>query len=106
MLRSFSYVAFAALRQYNEGQAEGGQLAKSAALRRWADVWQSTASREFLNAYRKTIAANPSLLPPVSEAQTLLNAYVLEKAFYELQYELDNRPAWVHIPIAGILSML
>jgi maltose alpha-D-glucosyltransferase/alpha-amylase len=103
MLRSFSYVAFAALKQYNEGQAQGGQRAE---LRKWADAWQNSASREFLKAYRETIAANSSLLPRASEAQTLLNAYVLEKAFYELQYELDNRPAWVHIPIAGILSML
>jgi len=106
MLRSFSYVAFAALKQYNETHALGGELADSSALRSWAEVWKNSASREFLNAYRKTIAANPSLLPPPSEAQTSLNAYVLEKAFYELQYELDNRPGWVHIPIAGILSML
>ena len=106
MLRSFSYVAFAALKQYNETHAQEGELADSSALRSWAEVWQNSASREFLNAYRETIAANPSLLPPPSEAQTSLNAYVLEKAFYELQYELDNRPSWVHIPIAGILSML
>ena len=106
IMRSFSYVAFAALNQYNEAHTQGGERAESSALRRWADAWQNSASQEFLNAYRAGIAAHPGLLPPAPEAQLLLNAYVLEKALYELQYELNNRPGWVQIPIAGILSFL
>jgi maltose alpha-D-glucosyltransferase / alpha-amylase len=45
------------------------------------------------------------LLPGTEETQKLLDAYLLEKALYELLYELNNRPAWLHIPIAGILSL-
>ena len=40
-----------------------------------------------------------------TEAQLLLNAYLLEKALYELLYELNNRPAWVRIPLAGLLAL-
>jgi len=76
----------------------------------WARAWQNAASAEFLTAYRETIAAKPDagkpeLLPEAAETQKLLDAYLLEKALYELLYELNNRPAWLHIPIAGILTL-
>ena len=101
MLRSFSYVAFAGLKGY-EGNA-GKHL--TASLVKWAEAWQNWASSEFLHAYQETIAENPVLLPVPHEAQILLEAYVLEKALYELQYELNNRPTWIHIPLAGILTL-
>jgi len=44
-------------------------------------------------------------LPPVVEAQILLDAYLLEKALYELLYELNNRPSWVRIPLDSILAL-
>ena len=56
-------------------------------------------------AYRETIAANHALLPSPQQSQTLLEAYLLEKALYELLYELNNRPTWIHIPIADIVSL-
>jgi maltose alpha-D-glucosyltransferase/alpha-amylase len=40
------------------------------------------------------------------QADRLLNAYLLEKAMYELLYELNNRPSWVRIPLAGLLALL
>jgi maltose alpha-D-glucosyltransferase/alpha-amylase len=105
MLRSFSYVAFAGLKAY-EGEAEkSAQTAVPASLSNWAQAWQRCSSAEFLHAYQEVIAKNPDLLPPPREAQTLLDAFVLEKALYELLYELNNRPTWVHIPIAGILTL-
>ena len=63
-------------------------------------------SQEFLRAYRES-AANSSIVPH-SEAdfQLVINAYVLDKALYELGYELNNRPDWVRIPLAGIVSLL
>ena len=67
--------------------------------------WQNAAAGEFLRAYRETIAARPDLLPGSEQTQMLLDAYLLEKALYELLYELNNRPAWLHIPIAGILNL-
>ena len=105
MLRSFSYVAFAGLKAYQDANPGGSQQPDAADLRNWAQAWQNCASAEFLRAYRETIATNPDLLPPPGETQLLLDAFVLEKALYELLYELNNRPAWIHIPITGILSL-
>jgi maltose alpha-D-glucosyltransferase/alpha-amylase len=101
MMRSFSYVAYAGLEKYRN---ETGEAATSY-LDAWAHSWQNCASREFLLAYRKTIAANPDLLPLPHHCQSLLNAYLLEKALYELLYELNNRPGWMTVPLAGILSL-
>jgi maltose alpha-D-glucosyltransferase/alpha-amylase len=103
MLRSFSYAAFSAI---DRVAGDGNQpAANAAALAAWAQIWQNTASAAFLSAYRQSVAANKSLLPPPRDAQILLDAYLLEKALYELLYELDNRPAWVHIPINSILTL-
>ena len=62
-------------------------------------------SAEFLRTYRETISAKPGLLPAPEQAQALLAAYMLEKALYELLYELNNRPTWLRIPLAGILAL-
>ena len=53
----------------------------------------------------QTCALPIYLTPQPLQAQRLLNAYLLEKALYELLYELNNRPAWVRIPLAGILAL-
>ena len=66
---------------------------------------QNSASAMFLWAYRDIIDATPALLAAPNESQDLLNAYLLEKALYELLYELNNRPTWLHIPLNGILSL-
>jgi maltose alpha-D-glucosyltransferase/alpha-amylase len=71
----------------------------------WAQLWQDSATSYFLSSYREGIAANPDLLPPPREAQILLDAYLLEKALYELLYELNNRPSWVCIPLDGVLAL-
>jgi maltose alpha-D-glucosyltransferase/alpha-amylase len=61
---------------------------------------------EFLRAYR-TVAVGASFMPRDNDSfETLMAAYLLDKALYELQYELDHRPAWVRIPAGGILSLL
>jgi len=105
MLRSFSYVSFAALRNFKGDRAGGAEDGGEAPLEAWARLWRSAASGAFLFAYRDALAANPSLLPPPQAAQTLLDGFVLEKALYELLYELNNRPEWLHIPMSGILSL-
>jgi maltose alpha-D-glucosyltransferase/alpha-amylase len=104
MLRSFSYAAYAALDHFalrHPGSAKS--------LEPWAQLWQNAASTEFLAAWRTAVAApnapTPHLTPQPLQAHRLLNAYLLEKALYELLYELNNRPAWVRIPIAGILAL-
>jgi len=104
MVRSFSHVAFSAI---DRSADKAGEIASAdfAARVSWAQLWQSAAVSRFLSSYGETIAANPSLMPAAKEAQILMDAYLLEKALYELLYELDNRPAWVHIPINSILRL-
>jgi maltose alpha-D-glucosyltransferase/alpha-amylase len=100
MLRSFSYAAYTSLDHFiqrHPGTARG--------LEPWAQIWQNAVSTEFLTTWRSTIAANSHLTPQPLQAHRLLNTYLLEKALYELLYELNNRPAWVRIPLAGILAL-
>jgi maltose alpha-D-glucosyltransferase/alpha-amylase len=104
MLRSFSYAAYAGLFAFTQRRPPNNE-ADARNLEAWARLWQNTVSTEFLGAYRQTISANPQLLPKQPQAHVLLNAYLLEKALYELLYELNNRPAWVRIPLAGILAL-
>ncbi len=103
MLRSFSYAAYAGLNAYTQRRPSNNPN-DARALEAWAKLWLNAVSTEFLRAYKTTIGANAQLIGPPEQAQTLLNAYLLEKALYELLYELNNRPAWVRIPLAGILE--
>jgi predicted trehalose synthase len=67
--------------------------------------WEERARGEFLAGYRETAVSD--LLPQGEEAfMKLLTVFELEKAVYELRYELNNRPDWVPIPVAGILRLL
>jgi maltose alpha-D-glucosyltransferase/alpha-amylase len=101
MLRSFSYASYAGLNTFAQRRPDDAKN-----LEPWARLWQNAVSTEFIRGYRLVIdSANPRLIPQPAEAQFLLNAYLLEKALYELLYELDNRPAWVRIPLAGILAL-
>ena len=69
------------------------------------DGWEDRAREAFLAGYFDTV--EPSLLPPgEAPARTLLSVFELEKAVYELRYELNNRPDWVRIPVAGIARLL
>jgi trehalose synthase-fused probable maltokinase len=90
MLRSFAYAASASTLVRGVEVPEG---------------WEEQARRQFLDGYFAT--ADPSLLPAGQLAiDRLLAVFELEKAVYELRYELDNRPDWVQIPVAGILRLL
>jgi maltose alpha-D-glucosyltransferase / alpha-amylase len=104
MLRSFSYAAYSGLNAFLQRRPPNNP-ADARNLESWATLWQNAVSTEFLGAYRSTVAQNAPLIPEPAEAQLLLNAYLLEKALYELLYELNNRPAWVRIPLAGILAL-
>jgi trehalose synthase-fused probable maltokinase len=90
MLRSFAYAATAA------------SLLKGATV---PENWEATARERFLNGYFTEVDAG---LLPASEAgiRQLLAIFELEKAVYELRYELNNRPDWVPIPVAGIARLL
>jgi maltose alpha-D-glucosyltransferase/alpha-amylase len=99
MLRSFSYAAISTLMNYAARHAED-----FARLEPWARLWERSAAAEFLRAYRDT-AGNAVFLPlEPKEFRRLLACYWLDKALYELLYELNNRPAWVRIPLLGLSS--
>ena len=100
MLRSFSYAAYSGLDQVVQRKPDSHRT-----LEPWARLWENASCTAFLGAYQRTIADKPGLLPQTGKAQALLNAYLLEKALYELLYELNNRPGWVRIPLAGILAL-
>lgn len=69
------------------------------------DGWEERARREFLDGYLATV--DPVLLPSDQEAiDKLLSVFELEKAVYELRYELNMRPDWLPIPVAGIARLL
>ena len=105
MLRSFSYAAFSAIDRSLAAGGDNEPSARPASLADWAQLWQNAAASAFLSSYKERMTDNESLLPPPHDAQILLNAYLLEKALYELLYELNNRPAWIRIPIDSILAL-
>jgi maltose alpha-D-glucosyltransferase / alpha-amylase len=97
MLRSFSYVQQSALRSVAHNEAEAARLAPL------ARSWETRARTAFLSAYdaaARAAAAYESL----QAGQGLLGLFELEKALYELRYEIGNRPTWVGIPLQGILD--
>jgi maltokinase len=90
MLRSFAYAA------------AGAQLLRGATVR---DDWEQDARARFLEGYMA--AVDPAVLPAgESQIQKLLAIFELERAMYELTYELNNRPDWVGIPVACITGLL
>jgi maltose alpha-D-glucosyltransferase/alpha-amylase len=104
MIRSFDYAAHAALfDRIDQGTLPMGQLGSAAV---WARFWQRWVSAEFFRAYR-AVAGEALFLPKTeTELRMLLDAFMLEKAVYELGYELNNRPDWLRIPLSGICFLL
>ncbi len=100
MLRSFSYAAFVALTKYTSRRPED-----YAQLESWARLWETAVSGEFLRAYRAAAGDSPVVPAGREDFDRLLGIYKLDKALYELVYELNNRPAWIRIPLHGILSL-
>jgi len=101
MLRSFNYAAWAALMKYSSRRPED-----QARLEPWAHLWDRSVSAEFLHAYDETMTDSQLIPSDSSPVWALLDLYLLEKAFYELLYELNSRPDWVKIPLMGIASLL
>jgi maltose alpha-D-glucosyltransferase/alpha-amylase len=100
MLRSFSYAALTALGAATQHRPEDYER-----LEPWAAFWETWVSAVFLRAYFAAVGPT-GLLPSIREdVDLLLQTFTLDKAVYELAYELNNRPDWVHIPLAGLLRL-
>jgi maltose alpha-D-glucosyltransferase/alpha-amylase len=104
MLRSFDYAGFSAVFEGLAGDAE--QSSQNGQLMNWARYWEAYVSAGFLRSYLQTAATGSFLPKQPEELQLLLEVSLLEKAIYELGYELNNRPTWARIPLQGILQIL
>jgi maltokinase len=89
MLRSFSYAASASRLERGIEPPPG---------------WETAVRKEFLAGYLADV--DPSIVPPEAAIERRLRLFELEKALYELHYELGHRPDWVSVPVAGILQLL
>jgi maltose alpha-D-glucosyltransferase/alpha-amylase len=101
MIRSFDYAAISALRQITE--------TRPAALPRLgplAESWRQRAVSGFHAAYRREMQGSNAYPASKLQGRALVDFFTLEKAIYEVEYELANRPGWVAIPLNGILRVL
>ena len=104
MLRSFHYAASQAL--FRRLTAAGDDPARKRALRGAADAWYRWVSAGLLDAYAEVATPGDFLPRSAAHCDRLLELFMLDKAVYELAYELNNRPDWVEVPLAGLAMLL
>jgi maltose alpha-D-glucosyltransferase/alpha-amylase len=103
MIRSFKYAAHSALLH----QASLGLKSEDiSALQHWAQFWHVWVSSCFLISYLNGVDQAKLLPDDQEQRRILLDTYLLEKALYEIGYELNNRPDWLEVPIQGVLQMI
>ena len=101
MIRSFHYPTYSILFSKKTFSPE-----EVTALEPWAECWYKYVAATFLRSYLQTVKG-ASFIPSGNEdLELLLNAYLMEKAIYEVAYELNNRPDWVTIPLKGIADLM
>jgi maltose alpha-D-glucosyltransferase/alpha-amylase len=101
MIRSFDYASFTAVRQLAEARP-----AAQPRMMQLAEAWRHRAVDGFRAAYRKAMRDCPAYPASKKQAREMLAFFMLEKAVYEVSYELANRPAWVDIPLQAVLDIL
>jgi len=97
MIRSFQYAAYTAL---------SANPSMMGVLESWAAFWNAWVSAAYLKSYFDAARELPFVPRKPSETRLLFDAFLLQKALYEVAYELNNRPDWVAIPLRGILSLV
>jgi maltose alpha-D-glucosyltransferase/alpha-amylase len=101
MIRSFHYAAYSSL--YLNTQIRKEDVSK---LLPFVDQWYHYMSGFFMESYLDTVK-NYNLIPSnPNDLEVLLQTFLIEKSIYELNYELNNRPDWIVIPIQGIKSVI
>jgi maltose alpha-D-glucosyltransferase / alpha-amylase len=104
MIRSFDYITQVALfRQVEQGAVQPQELPQ---LQPWMDFWYRWVSATFLKYYLARLGSSELLPTNRDQLSVLLEAHLLEKALYEITYELTHRPDWVRIPLHGILQLM
>jgi maltose alpha-D-glucosyltransferase / alpha-amylase len=102
LLRSLDYAARTALRRLTAER----ELPDPDALEAFASDWRDRAERAFLEGYEEGARDSDLFGARFDAAQPLLDLLILQKALYELRYELGNRPLWVPVPVSGLLKLL
>jgi maltose alpha-D-glucosyltransferase/alpha-amylase len=97
MLRSFNYAAEAVVREQPASSASQARC-----MRRVLQTWEQMAGRVFLEHYRRTVGSDARILPREELLDPVLQAFQIDKAVYELGYEINNRPAWAGIPLTAL----
>jgi maltose alpha-D-glucosyltransferase/alpha-amylase len=100
MLRSFNYAAAAKLKD------DSMRVEEMAQMKPWAKFWDLWVSVNYLKGYFTATRQSAIMPKSLAEIALMLDLYLLEKAVYELGYELNNRPDWVSVPIEGILELV
>lgn len=101
MLRSFHYASSVAV-----GDLHSPTIKEATARKQWLASWHGWVCTAYLRGYLEQ-RARATFLPTSEPAiRLLLDVHLLEKALYELSYEMNNRPEWVHVPLSGILELL
>jgi maltose alpha-D-glucosyltransferase/alpha-amylase len=103
MLRSFHYAAHSAIMKKSPLLPKPED---NLPLLHWAQYWYTWVSVEFLDAYLDIMAQTGLLPDDPGQLKILLDAFLLDKALYEVRYELNNRPDWVKVPLQGILQLM
>ncbi|PIQ87003.1 MAG: maltose alpha-D-glucosyltransferase [Candidatus Omnitrophica bacterium CG11_big_fil_rev_8_21_14_0_20_45_26] len=103
MIRSFHYAAYTALWTGSEGRLRAEDIAL---LEPWAEAWYRLVTSYFLDTYREKMMPADILPKDKNHFRLLLLAHLVDKTFYEVGYELRQRPEWIDIPIQGILDLL
>ncbi|MDQ3784238.1 MAG: phosphotransferase [Actinomycetota bacterium] len=101
MLRSFNYAVCAGLFERSEPDSDEWRI-----LQPWADAWERVARDRFLRAYFRKSYEGRLLAPDRDALNTMLHVFELDKALYEVGYEISHRPGWVYIPLRGIAQLL
>ena len=102
MLRSFAYAAASASRALPQDLPQPERDAIEGRLA----AWEAEASQAFLDAYFGAARGGTFCPPDRADADRVVRFFMLEKALYEIAYELANRPDWVAIPLRGVLALL
>jgi maltose alpha-D-glucosyltransferase/alpha-amylase len=103
MIRSFDYAVHTALLRQTTSSIRQEDLP---VLEQWGRFWYYWVASAFLEAYLKEIGYARLVPREPEEMRALVDAYLLEKAVYEVGYELNNRPDWVKVPLQGILQLM
>jgi maltose alpha-D-glucosyltransferase/alpha-amylase len=104
MLRSFHYAPYAVV--YGTAPGSNVRTEDRSRLETGARLWHQWVGAAFLRAYLAESLSGKHLPTKPEAVETLLNAFLIEKALYEIVYELNNRPDWVRIPVRGILDLV